>query len=185
MRPGPALATRAALVLATTLGLAGCGDGDGSGWGVVEAPPSPASRTVSLGLGEETTLSGPEGVELRVSLDFTSQPVVPITLSPEEATFVEIHLSVTNAGTAPFSGVLADAADLTVLPYGTLAPVRGESVPSEIALSGVVDFGEAVTIPPGAPKVPGKVIFQIEPDDTPASFSLTIAGGTKTARWAL
>ena len=171
-----------ALLLVPIVLLAACRDG-GTGWGIVETQPSEAPTTVLLSLGQETTLSGPEGVDLRISLDFTNQPPVPINLSPEQATFVELHLSVTNVGTAPFSGVLADGADLAVLPYGTLAPVRGESVPSEIALSGGLDFGEPVTIAPGSPTFSGKVIFQIEPDDAPASFSLTLPGGTETAQW--
>jgi hypothetical protein len=182
-RAGPR-AIQVALLLVGALSLAGCGDG-GSGWFVLEAPPSPASTTVSLGLGEEATLNGPNSLQLRVSLDFTSQPPVPISLSPEDATFLEIHLSVTNTGTAPFSGVLADAADLAVVPSGTLAPVRTDAVPSGIALSGGLDFGGTITIAPGSPTVSGKVIFQIDPEDTPASFSLTLPGGTTTARWAL
>lgn len=182
MRRPLALATRALPLLVSGLVLGGCGDG-GSGWTVVDAPPSPTSTTVSVSLGQEATLNGPNSVQLRVSVDFTSRPPVPVSLSPEDATFLEVHLSVTNTGTASFSGVLADAADLAVVPSGTLAPVQTENVPSEIALTGVLDFGGPVTIAPGSPTMSGKVIFQIDPDDTPASFNLTLPGGTETARW--
>ena len=184
MRRPPALATHAVLLFVGGLALIGCVDG-GSGWGVLDAPPSPTSTTVSLNLGQEATLNGPNSLQLRVSVDFTSQPPVPISLPPEDATFLEVHLSVTNTGTAPFSGVLADAADLAVVPSGTVAPVRTEDVPSEIALTGVLDFGGPITIAPGSPTMSGKVIFQIDPEDTPASFTLTLPGGTETARWVL
>ncbi len=184
MRPAPAVRNSAALLVAVFL-LGACGDG-GSGWGVPASAPEPArATTVSLSLGEVGIIHGPDGLELTVALDFTRQPPVPISLSPENATFLEVHLSVTNTGTTPFSGVLADAADLTVLPSGTLAPVRTESVPSGIALSGGADFGEPFTIAAGAPAVQGKVVFQIDPDDAAASFSLTIPGGEDTAEWIL
>ena len=172
--------TGAALLIAIVV-LCSCGSG-GSGW-IPGAPAPEAATTVPLSLGEEATLHGAEGVELLVCLDFTSRPLVPVSLSPESATFLEIHLSVTNVGASPFIGVLADAADLQVVPSGTLAPVRAESVPSEIALTGGLDFGEVLTINPGSPALQGKVIFQIDPDDQAASFSLTIPGGTGTARW--
>src|SRR5688500_13240467 len=129
-RPRPAWIIELLLAAA----LAAC-SGDGSGW-IVEAPqPRTGSTTVSVGLGEVVTLHGPNGRELGVSVDFTSKPPVPISLSPEEATFIEIHLTVANTGNAPFSGVLADAADLAVVPSGTLAPIDVANVPSEIALS--------------------------------------------------
>jgi hypothetical protein len=180
MRRPPAL-----VILILVVGaLSACG-GDGSGWVVEAAPPRAGSTTISRGLGESATLHGPDGLELLVSVDFTSRPPVPISLSPENATFLEVHLSVTNTGSAPFSGVLSDAADLAVVPAGTLAPVRTESVPSEIALSGGADFGEPVTIAPGAPPLQGKVVFQIDPDDVASSFSLTIVGSRETAEWAL
>ncbi len=184
MRPALGFPTTLVLLLVAALSLGACGDG-GSGWGLEAAPPAPASRTVSRDLGEEATIRGPNSLELRVSVNFTSQPPVPISLSPEDATFLEVHLTVANTGTAPFSGVLADAADLAMAPSGTLAPVSAESVPNEIALSGVLDFGKPITIAPGSPALSGKVVFQIDPDDQVASFSLAISGGTETARWAL
>ncbi len=184
MRRPPALATKAALLLLAVAFLGACGDGR-SGWGAVEAEPSETPTTVSLRLGEEATLNGPNSVQLRVSLNFTRQPPVPLNLSPESATFIEMHLTVTNTGTAPFSGVLADAADLAVAPSGTVAPVRGASVPSGIAISGGLDFAEPVTIAPGSPAVQGKMVFQIDPDDDVASFSLTLPGGADSAQWTL
>ena len=176
-------AIRIVLLLVAALSLSAC-SGDGSGW-VVEAPRPAAHETVTVGLGEAVTLQGPRWVELGVSVDFTSRPPVPISLSPEDATFLEVHLSVTNTGTGPFSGVLADAADLAVVPSGTLAPVDAASVPSEIALSGGTDFGQPVTIAPDGPALQGKIVFQIDPNDEAASFSLTIPGGRETAVWTL
>jgi hypothetical protein len=173
-----------AVLLVGVCSLIACG-GNGSGWGIEAAPVSSGPSTVARSLGEEATIHGPNSLALRVSLDFIRQPPVPVSLSPETATFLEMHLSVTNTGTAPFSGVLADAADLAVVPSGTLAPVRAETVPSEIPLSGGLDFGEPVSIAPGAPPVQGKMVFQIDPDDEAASFSLTFPGGMETARWIL
>ena len=184
MRPAPGVPSTLVLLLVAALSLGACGDG-GSGWGPEAAPPPASARTVSRDLGEEATIRGPNSLELRLSVNFTSQPPVPISLSPEDATFLEVHLTVANTGTASFSGVLADAADLALVPSGTLAPVPAESVPSEIALSGVLDFGKPITIAPGSSALSGKVLFQIDPDDQAASFSLTIPGGTETARWAL
>lgn len=173
------------LLLVSALSLGACGDAGGTGWGLEEAPRPQGATTLARSLGQEATIHGPNSLKLRVSLDFTSRPPVPVSLSPENATFLEVHLSVANTGSVPFSGVLADAADLAVVPSGTLAPVRAESVPTGIALSGVLDFGEPITIPPGSPALSGKVIFQIDPDDAAASFSLSIPGGTETVRWTL
>ena len=178
----PPLARSAAL-LVVVVGVLGACDGGGSGWGV-ETVPTSTPTTVLLGPGEEdATIRGPDGVELRVSLYFINQPPVPVSLESEESVYIQIHLAVANTGTVPFSGVLADAADLDVVPSGTLAPVPAETVPSEIALSRGVDFSEPVTIAPGGPEVQGKVVFQIEPDDSVAAFSLTLPGGTETVRW--
>ena len=169
-------------LLAAVLTLAAC-SGDGS-WGVEEAPRARAA-TISRSLGETVTLHGPNSRVLQVTLEFVHRPVVPVTLSSEDATFLEVHLSVLNSGPASFSGVLADAADLSVVPSGTLAPVSSDTVPSEIALTGGIDFSDPLTLPPGSPALRGKVVFQIDPDAEPASFSLTIPGGRETAQWTL
>jgi hypothetical protein len=182
MRRPPALVNLILVVGGASL--SACG-GDGSGWVVEAAPPRAEPTTVSLNLGEAATLHGPGGLELQVILNFTHRPPVPVSLSPENATFLEVHLSVTNSGSVPFAGVLADAADLAVLPSGTLAPIRTESVPVEIALSRGLDFAEPLTIAPGTPPLAGKVVFQIDPDDDASAFSLTIVGARETAEWAL
>lgn len=165
------------------LSLAACG-GDGSGW-VLEEAPRAEPKTISRNLGEAATLHGPDGQELQVSLDFVRRPPVPVTVSPENSTFLEVHLTVLNTAATAYSGVLADAADLAVAPSRTLAPVSSERVPTEIPLSGGIDFSRPITIAPGSSALRGKVVFQIDPDQRAVTFSLTIPGGSQTAEWAL
>lgn len=183
MRRPPA-ALSAAVSIATVLGLAAC-DGNGSGWLPPERAPRAEAPTISLGLGQAATLHGPDGLELSASVDFTRRPVVPIGLSPETATFLEVHLTVTNTGGVPFSGVLSDGARLTVVPGGPLVPIPTETIPVEIPLSGGVDFGAPVTIEPDAPPFRGRVVFRVNPEVDLDSFSLTLPDGRETAEWAL
>ena len=173
----------AALLVATVLGIGAC-SGEGAPWAPEESPGE-ESTTLSLSLGEAATLHGPEGLELRVSVDFIRQPVVPVGLSPETSTFLEVHLTVDNTGSVPFSGVLSEGADLTVEPGGPLLPFPTEMIPTEIALSGGADLGEPVTIPPDAPPLQGRVVFRVDPAKAVSTFSLNLEGGRETAVWAL
>ena len=169
-----------ALALAAFLLLAACGDEEPP-----PEPPEPRGTTISLRLGESATLGGEDGVRLRVTVDLTSQPPVPISLSSEEATFFEVFLAVENAGDEPFSGVLADGADLALAPSGAVAPIRADTVPTEIALSSGRDLSQPLDLAPGAPPARGKLVFQIDPDDEPSSFSLSLDPAGDTAEWSL